>query len=77
MFYNTGRVKSWWTKLLEKNNEISDIIAVTYNDNNIISYLNFKRKKAAYYNDFTNEYSDYFPKDVDYINTINKLNKSE
>jgi hypothetical protein len=76
MFYSTDNVKNWWTKLLEKNNEIVDIIAVSYKDNNIISYLNFKRKKTAYYNDSSREYSNHFTKDVNYLDVINKLNKS-
>jgi hypothetical protein len=77
MFYSTGNVKSWWTKLLEKNSELTDIIAVTYNDTNVITYLNFKRKKMAYYNEATKEYINYFSKDVNYLDAINKLNKSD
>jgi len=69
-------VVCWYTKILKKEDSLTDTIIINLRDN-IIKYYKFKRIKIVYFCEIRKEYRSKYLINADYLILIQKLNNYE
>ena len=71
--YNVEHVASWWTTVTDKNGLILDNVFISYEDNNVIAFLPFKRSKACVYSESMEDYITTYSKNAQFLTLLSKL----
>lgn len=75
--YNLENVANWWITVTDKSGIVFDNIFISYTDNNVISYLPFKRFKSCLYSENLDEYITAYSKNVQFITLFTTLKHLE
>ena len=71
--YNLANVASWWTTSSEKNGTLFDNIFISYEDNNVVTFLPFRRAKSYSFCEVSENYIVVYNKNAKFLDLLFKL----
>lgn len=75
MFYESRRIKHWWTTTVAKNGVVQDAIIISYENDNLMTYVSFKRLSVYCFDDELEEYVESKVPDIRFVTLLYQLTK--